>query len=358
MSSFAVTSERLTITEHPNADALELAVVGAYRAVVRKGQYKTGDFAVYIPEQAIVPEELLVELGLTGRLAGAAHNRVKAVRLRGELSQGIVCSPEAVSEAHLIASALSGADLSETLGITKWVPTVPVHFGGEVKASAEFWPWIDIENLKRFPDIFEDGEEVEATEKIHGSAACFTWTRETGLLVSSKGLGSQHLTITEAEGNLYWRAARAYKIEEACEVFAELLDAHTVALYGEVYGSGVQDLTYGGAQNVINFSLFDARSISEGAPDGKWVGREALALLASKCELGQVPVLYRGPYDYETLLALADGPESVSGKESHTREGVVIRSVPERYSAVLGGRAIAKLVGSDYLTRKGGTEYE
>jgi hypothetical protein len=32
--------------------------------------------------------------------------------------------------------------------------------------------------------------------------------------------------------------------------------------------------------------------------------------------------------------------------------------VPERRSDVLGGRAIAKLVGSDYLTRKGGTEFE
>jgi RNA ligase (TIGR02306 family) len=69
-------------------------------------------------------------------------------------------------------------------------------------------------------------------------------------------------------------------------------------------------------------------------------------------------VLYSGPYDYEALLELSNGPEAVSGTEAHTREGVVIRTVPERYSDVLGSRAIAKLVGSDYLTRSGGTEYE
>ena len=34
MSTLRVTAERLTILDHPNADALELAQVGLYRAVV------------------------------------------------------------------------------------------------------------------------------------------------------------------------------------------------------------------------------------------------------------------------------------------------------------------------------------
>ena len=95
MSSFAVTAERLIIHAHPDREVerLELAQVGEYRAVVPKGQYRTGDWAVYIPEQAILPDELLAELCLTGRLAGPKKNRVKATRFRGELSQGLVCSP-------------------------------------------------------------------------------------------------------------------------------------------------------------------------------------------------------------------------------------------------------------------------
>lgn len=36
MSTLRVTAEVLTIHEHPNADALELAQVGLYRAVVAK----------------------------------------------------------------------------------------------------------------------------------------------------------------------------------------------------------------------------------------------------------------------------------------------------------------------------------
>src|SRR5690242_19876252 len=47
LSTLRVTVEELTVHGHPNADALELAQVGLYRAVVAKGAYRTGDFALY-----------------------------------------------------------------------------------------------------------------------------------------------------------------------------------------------------------------------------------------------------------------------------------------------------------------------
>src|SRR5581483_11604494 len=88
MSTFKVTAEKLTIHEHPNADALELAQVGLYRAVVVKGRYQTGDWAIYVPEQAVLPQELIDELGLANYLSGRDHNRVVPVKLRGQLSKG------------------------------------------------------------------------------------------------------------------------------------------------------------------------------------------------------------------------------------------------------------------------------
>src|SRR6478672_11878081 len=126
MSTLRVTAEPLTIHVHPNADALELAQVGLYRAVVAKGAFRTGDHAIYIPEQSVLPPELIEEIGLTGRLAGPAKDRVKAIRLRGELSQGIVCLPKALNGADLAAAHASGEDFAERLGVTKWVPPVPI----------------------------------------------------------------------------------------------------------------------------------------------------------------------------------------------------------------------------------------
>ncbi len=175
MSTFRVTMEHLTIHDHPNADALELAQVGLYRAVVVKGLYKTGDMALYIPEQAVLPDLLIEELGLTGRLAGKAKNRVKAVRLRGEISQGIVCRPNA---AGLDWARVSDCpwldDYAHVLDITKWVPEIPPHMAGEVESAPELIRWIDIENLQRYTDIFTTGQHVIATEKIHGTACLVT----------------------------------------------------------------------------------------------------------------------------------------------------------------------------------------
>ncbi|WP_224275261.1 RNA ligase (ATP) [Streptomyces sp. LS1784] len=355
MSTLRVTAEKLIILEHPNADALELAQVGLYRAVVAKGMYRTGDHAVYIPEQSVLPEELIEELGLTGKLAGARANRVKAVRLRGELSQGIVCRPVALAGTDLAAAAERGEDFGELLGVAKWQPPVPTSMSGDVVSAPDLLPWVDIENLKRYPDAFEPGEPVVLTEKLHGSCCLVTYFAATGeVQVSSKGIGAQGLALVEDARNLYWRAVRAYDIPAVAARLAERLGAERVGIFGEVFGEGVQDLGYGASARTERpgYAAFDLSALVDGQLN--WLS--AAELLDG--ELPLVPELWRGPFDPETVLGFARGKETVSGRELHLREGVVVRPVTERWSPVLGGRAIAKVVGDAYLTRKGGTEYE
>ncbi len=90
MSSLSCDVVKLDIEPHPDADALDLARIGDYRAVVAKGMFKSGDMAVYIPEASVLPGPVIEKLGLVGRLAGSNKNRVKAIKLRGVLSQGLV----------------------------------------------------------------------------------------------------------------------------------------------------------------------------------------------------------------------------------------------------------------------------
>ncbi|MFE9094761.1 RNA ligase (ATP) [Streptomyces sp. NPDC007264] len=355
MSTLRVTAEVLTVHEHPNADALELAQVGLYRAVVAKGQYRTGDTAVYVPEQSVLPPELIEELGLTGRLAGSGSDRVKAVRLRGELSQGIVCRPRALADVDLARAAAEGTDFAEALGITKWVPPIPPTMNGEIESAPDLLPWVDIENVQRFPDVFTLGEPVVLTEKLHGSACLLTYLAdEDRVLVSSKGFGAKSLALVEDPRNLYWRAVRGHGVPEAAARLAERLGARRVGIFGEVYGAGVQDLAYGadGRRDTLGYAVFDVSAEIGGAL--RWL--DARTLLEG--ELPLVPRLYQGPYDIARVLEFASGRETVSGRGLHLREGVVIRPVTERHSPVTGGRAIAKAVSPAYLTRKGGTEYE
>ncbi|MFJ9408725.1 RNA ligase (ATP) [Streptomyces sp. NPDC101393] len=358
MSTLRVTVEQVTIHEHPNADALELAQVGLYRAVVAKGVHRTGDFALYVPEQSVLPAELVAELGLTGKLAGSAGDRVKAIRLRGELSQGIVCRPRALDGADLARACAEGTDFASVLGIVKWVPPVPLSMSGEVEPAPDLLPWIDIENLKRYPEVFAEGEPVAVTEKVHGTACALTYRARDGLVrVTSKGLGAQRLALAEDPRNLYWRAVHGHAIAEVAAGIAGELGASRVGVFGEVFGAGVQDLAYGAdsRRGEPAYAVFDV-AVEVGG-QVRWLAPEEMTKVLDG-RLPVVPKLFSGPYDTRRVMELAEGRETVSGRAVHLREGVVVRPLGERYSAVVGGRAIAKVVSGAYLTRKGGTEYE
>jgi len=366
MSSFAVTLENLKIEKHPNADALELAKVGEYRAVVPKGVYQTGSIALYIPEQALLPPELIEELGLTGKLAGRDGNRVKAIRLRGELSQGIVCRPKKIAEVYGQNGGIDPQilvdekrDFAELLGITKWTPEIPASMSGKVSHSSGLVRWLDIENIKRYPDIFHWGEEVIATEKIHGTCCCITYSSlSDSFSVTSKGLLGKSLVLEESESNVYWRAINKYGVKDSIrELAAEYPFVETFGVFGEVYGPGIQDLTYGAKEQ--KYIVFDVRC---NWPQGTfWMDVEQLSSMFSSFNVPQdtAPILYRGTYDYARLARLAEGMETISGTEAHIREGLVVRSMEwDGHVNAEGDRPIAKFINPDYLTRKGGTEYE
>jgi RNA ligase (TIGR02306 family) len=132
-------------------------------------------------------------------------------------------------------------------------------------------------------------------------------------------------------------------------------------VFGEVFGQGVQDLGYGAQarSELPGYAAFDV-AYADRSGAVRWLDAEEFAdvLGAPDIALPVVPTLYRGPYVEAELLALAEGRETVSGTAAHLREGLVVRPARERYSEIVGGRAIGKIVSEAYLTRKGGTEYE
>ena len=384
MATFECKVYKLTIEEHPNADALELARVGDYVSIVRKGQFQTGDLGVYIPEAAIVPDWLLKEIGLEGKLAGKDKNRVKAMKLRGILSQGLiypVLSSSVNGEMRHVVLGESGVDqestsmndcidvekgtdVTEFLGITKWEPPIPSSMSGEVFNAFGKTLKYDIENIKRYPDVLEEGEDIMLTEKIHGTWCCIAYHPELDHpLVTSKGLSEKGLAFkfNEAnERNLYVQICN--KVSKECSI-DDLIknlpsmvgesDDTPVYLLGEVYGKGVQDLAY--ADDVDkHFRVFD---IYVGEPErGGYMNPRVVRRVCEVIGIDMVPWVYMGPYSKDIVEDFTNGKELVSGKELHMREGVVIRPLDERRHDELG-RVILKSVSEAYLLRKGGTEY-
>lgn len=374
MAAFEVKIYKLTIEDHSNADALELAVVGDFRAIVMKDAFKTGDLAAYIPEGSIVPDWLIASLGLEGRLAGKAKNRVKAIKLRGILSQGLIVPlegeahpsfPDACTHAIVGETATMGVcegdDVTEFLGVTKYEPVIPSCMNGEVFNAFGYTLKYDIENIKKFPDVLQEGEEVVIAEKIHGTWTCFGHHSDVGKVITSKGLSGQGLAfkLNEAnDRNLYLRVLKATG-EEGRTILDRMINIYTnndgwpaIYLLGEIFGRGVQDLAYG--SETPSFRLFDVYFGSPG--EGKYLDHKGIVEIAGILGIETCPILYKGPYSEEIVEKLTKGRETVSGAEANIREGVVIRPTSERRDVELG-RVILKSVSEDYLLRKNATEY-
>ena len=369
MSTFEVKVCKLKIEKHPNADALEIAIVGDYRAIVPKSIFGNGDLAAYIPEGATLPDNIIADLGLVGKLAGPEKNRVKAIKLRGVLSQGLIYP--AKKEWRF------GDDVAAELGIWKYEPVVPAGFQGELMSVGERRTLkYDIENIKKFNDVIREGEQVVFTEKLHGTFAMFAvvgkanllsgpFTRsadmqpdednsyeESRLIVASKGVAAKGLAFkVNAEANkdnIYVRTAKSYDIVPTVEeVFG--LD-ESVFILGEIFGPGVQDLHYG--LNKPEFRIFDIYVGNPGT--GRFLNNDELTQKCQEMGIARVPVLYTGPFSKEVLTAYTNGKETLNGR--HVREGVVVRPVIERVAdehLPCYGRVQLKSVSEDYLLRKG-----
>lgn len=396
MSHFECPVVRVSIEPHPNADAIELARVGGYLSIVKKGQFKEGELAVYIPEQSVLPEWLLKHLGFwddlngKGKLSGSAGNRVRAMKLRGILSQGLVLGGNCGDETNpslVVVSAdcgdgvtksqgfVEGDNLSEFLGVVKYEPVVPASMSGKV-AGGDLDATIgyDFENIKKHPSLFDEGEEVVITEKIHGTLLQVgivpraiwegkKWADKcpdigtSGMkgVVTSKGQGAKGLMLDSSdESNLYVGIAKELGLWEKLEIMRVEVLGHPadtpLFLFGEIFGQTVQDLGYGAVKPT--FRAFDMYAGTRS--NGFYLTHDLFIRCLANAELDMVPQLYRGPYSAATLELHTNGNTTFGVKQ--IREGVVVKTTSEKPHKRYG-RKIAKSVSEAYLTRKAGTEY-
>lgn len=349
MSSFDVKTYNIKVENHPNADKIEIARIGDYQSIIPKGRYKDGDIVAYIPESAVVPDNIISELGLEGKLAGEHKNRVKAVKLRGVLSQGLI---------YPVQNKDVGVDLAEELGIVKYEPPVPVHMAGDVDNQFGKTLKYDIENYKKYPYIIGQSENVIMTEKLHGTWCCMGFYDYETPIVTSKGLSAQGLAfkIQTPDGepankdNLYVRMYRKYfnQLSDVFWAFNPYRKFTPVYVLGEIYGKKIQDLSYD--LDEPHFAAFD---IYVGKPgEGKFLSYwEMLSALSG---IPSVPFLYQGGFTKSILDEYTNGKSTIAG---HVREGVVVKVDPPREDVEIG-RVMLKSVSDGYLLRKGGTEYE
>lgn len=368
MSNFKVSKEQIEIFPHANAEKLDIGKVGSYQVVVQKGLYQSGDVVVFAPEKSVLTGVLKEEYQTY--LCGKDKDRVKAVRLRNEVSAGIIIPPQLLPD---VSQYAIGEDISELLGITKYEAPIPQSLAGKVSQLSidNFIGKHDCEQYRVYENDFIQGERIVVSSKIHGSQFIWAYEFETDkVLISSKGQLAKGFEILEEEGNTYWRASKNDNLLE--KVKKHFTDG-VIQIFGEVVP--VQGgYTYGFDPNHPTVLIFDIRKNGVSIPydqvskDFKWVNILYDGVLTMDAE---ERVLFEGnettPKVTKTfyhfpkwLIDLANakennGMERYSGKSLHIEEGAVVRPYVDRYAAD-GTKLRVKIISDKYAKTETGDE--
>jgi RNA ligase (TIGR02306 family) len=308
----------------PDADAIECAVVDGWVVVVKRGEFKPGDVAVYMEVDSWIPTKIAPFLSRgkePSTFEGIQGERLRTVKLRGQLSQGLLIKytefPKVVEAFHrtrLYDPNERWFDVTDILGIVKWEAPIPAQLSGQVRgAFPSSIPKTDQERIQNLTDKLPDwkarGYHWEVTEKLDGTSMTVFLDRDGRF-----GVCGRNWELTETAENSLWRAARADSIE------AKLRDTgRALALQGELIGEGIQGNPY--KLKGQRFYVYDVYDISE---TRYWSAAERLALTVNM-GINHVPLIGIEELDVgvDELLKMAEGKSRLC--ETTEREGLVFK---------------------------------
>lgn len=347
------------VVEHSNADSLEIAVVGGWQVCVKKGEFKAGDMAIYAEVDAMLPLDHPTFSFLEGRnqytIDGVQYSRVKTIKLRKELSQGILFPLNSTNH-------VEGEDLTEQFKVIKYeaVPErVPGTQLGSTKKNRSFPAFIRKTDQERVQNITRaynaavaTGEEFEVSVKLDGSS--FTaYIKGDQVGVCSRNIELQlepekwsigrqikeYFAQVKRHGFKYAKWVKGVEPEanaftalfNELDLKGKLLAAREylsgdLAIQGEMVGPSIQGNFEGVDKNrLFVYSVFDIDR-------QEYVLPETAQSIVKRIGLDYVPVIHHRmklPETVSEVLKLADGPSALGGKY---REGLVFKSLDRDFS--------------------------
>ena len=312
------------------ADMIELATVGGWKVVVAKDvNHKVGDLVVYCEIDSFLPIEpefeFLRKSSYKKMADGTEGFRLKTIKLRGQVSQGLILPLKDAYEVfkrntpNMDMVWFEGLEVTEMLNIVKYEPPVPAQLAGLVKGNfPSFLKKTDEERIQNLTREFEEykNEVFYVTEKLDGSSV--TYYVKDGVF----GVCSRNLDLLEDENNSMWKFAIESGLRDRMVGLGKNL-----AVQGEIIGEGIQGNPYQRiGQTVRIFNGFDIDKYD-------YLSLSELIELVKVLEVKTVPILdldFTLPDTIDELLSYADSKSVLN--EKFDREGVVIRSHDRKIS--------------------------
>ncbi len=348
------------VKNHSGADRLSIAKIKEWECIIGKDECKEGDKVIFIPPDALIPDELAEKLNIKNYLAGKAKNRVKQIKLRGEMSYGLIIAN--------IGNWKVGYDCAKELGITKYEP--PVRMG--ISDASPEDPWFpkmeEIQNIRNYPDIYKEGQMVAVTEKLDGtnsrisislasleniseiSQECYPLNEDYTEFAIWKA-GSHRVNrkrpeiLEEMKTNIYWYPYLEDPIYNLLDNLILYWKHKQVILFGEVFGEGIS-----GGSKALNYGVkkgLDYRAFGL-LIDGKRVPYKEFVDYCEIFKVKIVPLIKIIPYNFEEIEKLSTGLSYLADENgvSHMREGIVIHPYKDEKLSSL------KCLNPEYLLLK------
>ncbi len=342
------------------ADNIELAVVGGWNCITKKGEQKIGDLVMIATTDAIIPFKLSEEMGVTSYLRKGG--RVRTVKLRGVYSECLIIP---IQHIPFMENYYEGKDMMKVMDIYKYEPPVKmVQLAGGKKIryqdNPNFHVYYKFPNLKNVPDMFTSDDMVEITRKIHGTNARYGIVKKNKLSFFDKVkkffgfadkwidyefvVGSHNVEKgSDSNGfydtNVWYEIDKKYNIKQKLWDYVKLAKVEHIGdgitLYGEIYGAGIQK-GYEYGLNEIKFVGFDVKE------NGEYLSTyNAWKVIFKELRLPYVEILHVGDWSQEVQDKFVFNNFIEGTKVPH--EGIVIKyHTGER-------QKIAKVINPDYL---------
>lgn len=314
------------------ADAIEVATVKGWKVVVKKGEYKVNDLAVYYEIDSflpIKPEFEFLRKSSFKKMGQHEGFRLKTIKLRGQLSQGLLTPiPEG------ILNPKEGDDLTEALDIQKYEPPIPAQLAGKIKGTfPSFIPKTDeirIQNFQAEVGFSPAGERVYITEKLDGTS--FTCYYKDGEF----GVCGRNWELTETADNSLWHMAKLLNLKQKLTNYGK-----NIALQGELIGNGINGNLYNLREHKLYF--FTGYDID----NKQRMPFDMLEWILFRFDLQMVPVI-----DSNTILPQGDIIDyMLLSAEAESKinpevgcEGIVVRGLKKEFSF--------KAISNQYLMNK------
>ncbi|MEZ6124631.1 MAG: RNA ligase (ATP) [Planctomycetaceae bacterium] len=337
------------VSSIPGADAIERLRILGWWIVAKKGEHKVGDRLVYCEIDSLLPETPEFEflrascfkpaIEEAGQVVQRAGFRIKTIRLRGQVSQGI-CFPLSILPPG--TSTEVGSEVTDALGIIKYEPPVPVGMGGRIKgAFPAFLPKTDEIRIQVIEQILERyrGMRFTVTEKLDGTSfTAFLHEGEFGLCSRNQWLDETDMS------NTLCRLAETLGLRSALEKIQAQFGI-SPAIQGEVIGPGIQgNKCKLKSPDLFVFNVLDTREY-------RLVDRKHQLEILQAVGLKSVPEIDVIELDHtvDQLVEMSVGTSILNS--SVQREGLVLRPESEINDPDVGGRLSFKVINPKFLLK-------